>query len=62
MARRQILTQAAIRRAVQGAQSAGIKVGRVEIQDGRIVIYSSAEADTSPVSEYDAWRAKRDAR
>lgn len=62
MPRRQILSQAAIARAVKGAQSAGLKVGRIEIEDGRIVIYSCAEADTSPVSEYNAWRAKRDAR
>jgi hypothetical protein len=61
MARRQVITQAAIARAVKGAQAAGLKVGRVEIEAGKIVVYSSAEVSAAPVSEYDAWRARRDA-
>jgi len=62
MPRRQVITQAAIARAVKGAQAAGLKVGRVEIEGGRIVVYSGEEAGTPPASAYDAWRAKRDAR
>lgn len=63
MPRRQIITQAAIARAVKGAQAAGLKVGRVEIEDGKIVVYSTSEdARPEPASEFDAWRAKRDAR
>lgn len=62
MPRRQTVTQAAIARAVKGAQSAGLKVGRVEIEGGRIVIYSGEDARQEPTSDLDAWRAKRDAR
>lgn len=62
MARRQVITQAAIRRAVNGMQAAGLKVGRVEIENGRIVVYSSDEARPEPASKLDAWRASRDAR
>ncbi|MHC2108349.1 hypothetical protein [Methylobacterium sp. CM6246] len=62
MARRQVITQAAIARAVKGAQSAGLKVDRVEIEAGKIVLYSGTGAVKDSVSEYDAWRAKRDAR
>ncbi|MGX9984553.1 hypothetical protein [Methylobacterium fujisawaense] len=62
MARRQVITEAAIRRAVKGAQAAGVKVGRVEIEGAKIVVYSGAEAGTPPVSAYDDWRKKRDAR
>lgn len=55
-------TQAAIARAVKGAQAAGLKVGRVEIEGGKIVVYSSEDARPEPASELDAWRAKRNAR
>ena len=62
MPRRQTITQAAISRAVKGAQAAGLEVSRVEIEGGKIVLYSSADARHEPASELDAWRAKRDAR
>lgn len=62
MPRRQTITQAAISRAVKGAQAAGLKVGRVEIEGGKIVLYSSTDVRQEPASELDAWRAKRDAR
>ncbi|MCJ2084289.1 hypothetical protein [Methylobacterium sp. J-090] len=62
MQRRQVITQAAIARAVKGAQAAGLKVGRVEIEGGKIVLYSSEDAPKDSASEFDAWRAKRDAR
>lgn len=62
MARRPIITQAAIARAVKGAQAAGLKVGRVEIEGDRIVVYSGEDTAKDSVSEFDAWRAKRDAR
>lgn len=61
MPRRRVFTQAAIVRAVKGAKAAGLKVGRIEIQDDKIVVISSEGAGTQPNSEYDAWRAKRDA-
>ena len=62
MPRRPIITQAAISRAVKGAQAAGLKVGRVEIEGGKVVIYSSEDTRPVPASDFDAWRAKRDAR
>ena len=62
MARRQVITQAAIARAVKGAQAAGLKVGRVEIEGGKIVLYSGEDVRPEPGSDFDAWRAKRDAR
>lgn len=62
MARRQTVTQAAISRAVKGAQAAGLKVGRVEVEGGKIVVYSSEDVRAEPASEFDTWRARRDAR
>lgn len=62
MARRQTITQAAISRAVKGAQAAGLKVGRVEIEGGKIVLYSGEEARSEPATLLDGWKAKRDAR
>lgn len=63
MARRQTATQAAIARAVKGAQAAGLKVDRIEVEGDRIVIHSSPEAaQAEPATEFDAWRARRDAR
>lgn len=62
MPRRQTITQAAISRAVKGAQAAGLKVGRVEIEGGKIVLYSGEDAPKDSASDFDAWRAKRDAR
>lgn len=62
MARRPTITQAAISRAVKGAQAAGLRVGRIEIDGGRIVIHSGNDVRQEPASDFDAWRAKRDAR
>lgn len=61
MARRQIITQAAIARAVKGAQAAGLKVGRVEIEGDRIVIHSGEEP-VGPMTKLEAWRAGRGSR
>jgi len=61
MPRRQIITQAAIARAVRGAQAAGLKVGRVEIEGDRIVIHSGEETVAS-MTKLEAWRANRGAR
>lgn len=62
MPRRSVITQAAIARAVKGAQAAGLKVGRVEIEGDRIVLHSADGAPTEPLSAFDNWKAKRDAR
>lgn len=62
MPRRRTITQAAIARAVKGAQAAGLKVGRIEIEGDRIVLHSSEGASPEPLSAFDSWKVKRDAR
>ncbi|MGH1575014.1 hypothetical protein ACRAWG_35670 [Methylobacterium sp. P31] len=62
MSRRQIITKAAITRAVAGAQAAGLKVGRVEIAEGKIVIHPVEPAKSTADNPLDVWRAQRDAR
>ncbi|ACA18253.1 hypothetical protein M446_3880 [Methylobacterium sp. 4-46] len=62
MPRRRTITKAQIARAVSGAQAGGLKVDRVEIADGTIVIHSGEPAKAETATEFDAWRAKRDAR
>lgn len=62
MSRRQSVTQAAIARALKGAQAAGIKIGRFEVEGGKVVIYSSNDIRPEPATDFDAWKVKRDAR
>ena len=62
MVRRIAATQAAIARALKGARAAGLKVSRVEIEGGKIVLYSGEDVRPEPASDFDVWRAKRDAR
>ena len=62
MPRRPIITQAAIARAVKGFQTGGLKVGRVEIDGGKISVYSTEDVRQEPASEFDGWKAKRHAR
>ena len=57
-----VITQAAISRVVKGARAAGLKVGRVEVEGGKIVIYSTENEGQEPAFDFDAWRAKRNAR
>jgi hypothetical protein len=47
---------------VKAVQAAGLKVGRVEVEGGKVVIYSCEDVRPEPASDYDAWRMKRDAR
>ena len=64
MARQTALpTKAAVTRAVRGVQAAGVNVGRVEIDGGKIVIIAATAASAAePATDFDSWRAKRDAR
>lgn len=55
MARQRTTTQAQIARAIKGAQSAGLKPAKVEVEpSGKIVIYTEAVAAT-PETELDEW-------
>ena len=58
MPRRSTITQAAIARAVKGAQAAGLKVGRIVIEGDRIVIHSGEKVAT-PLTKLETWRASR---
>lgn len=53
--------QTDLTRALKGARAAGIEVARVEIgPDGKIVIWPGQDA-VEPVTDFDRWKAKRDA-
>lgn len=62
--RKPLITQADVSRAVKGAQSAGLKVQRVEIDPatGKIVVVSGGDAPTEPLNSFDAWKARDNAR
>lgn len=60
--RRSAFSQSDITRVIKASVAAGLKVGRVEIEDGKIVVYSASDAPAGPASTYDTWKAKRDAR
>jgi len=64
MSRGKTLTQAAVTRAIKGAQSAGIKIQRIEIEPatGKIVVVSGEGSPAEPLSPFDAWKAKENAR
>lgn len=62
MPRRQMITQAAIARAVKGAQAAGLKVERVEIDGDRIVIHSGEVVSAGEPTLLAQWRAGRGSR
>lgn len=52
-----------VTRAVKAALKSGLIIIRTEIEpDGKIILVHSGERMTSPVTELDQWRAKRDAR
>lgn len=62
--RKPLIRQADVSRAVKGAQSAGLKVQRIEIDPatGRIVVVSGEGTPSEPPSPFDAWKAKDNAR
>jgi hypothetical protein len=62
--RKPFITQADVSRAVKGAQSAGMKIQRVEIDPatGRIVVVSVDSVPSELSSPFDAWKAKDNAR
>lgn len=64
MTRRKPFTQADVSRALKGAQSAGLKVQRIEIDPatGRIVVVSGNELPSKAQELFDTWKAEDDAR
>ena len=54
--------QADVKRAVSGVTSSGLKVSRVEIEGTKITVFAGDAAAPLPTSDFDSWRAKRDAR
>lgn len=63
MSRRANVTQAAIKRAIQGAEAAGLRVVRIEVDPaaGKFTIHSG-EAAPPPLTPLEAWRRSRGAR
>lgn len=60
--RKPIATQAQITRAIKGAEGAGLKAARVEIDlDGKIVIIAGT-AEPEPATALDRWINGRGAR
>lgn len=63
--RRQTITKAAITRVVAGAQAAGLRIGRVEVEGGKIVIHSGEPSMGEPMpaaTPREQWRARRGSR
>jgi hypothetical protein len=55
--------QADLVRALKAARASGLAVMRTEISpDGRIIIHHSNTGPIEPEDEFEAWRARRDAR
>jgi len=62
MARRTPFRQSDLSRVLKAALSAGVPLSRVEIDpDGKIVLVAVGER-RELTSDFDAWKAKRDAR
>jgi hypothetical protein len=55
--------QADVTRAVRGVTAAGVTVGRVEVEPGKIIVHAAQpDAAVAPKSPLDDWRAARDSR
>jgi hypothetical protein len=55
--------QADIKRAVAGAQAAGLTVASVDVcrETGRITVHAAGATPAAPSTGYDAWKARRNA-
>ena len=51
------IRQADIARTVKGVVAAGLSISRLEVEGGKLVIYTN-EADAEPESPLDQWRRK----
>jgi hypothetical protein len=51
-----------VKRAVSGVTACGLKVARVEIEGSKIVVFASDPPAPLPTTDFDSWKAKRDAR
>ena len=57
--KKQRVSKADVTRAIASVQERGLKVERVEIDGGKVVIF--AGEGVPPNSAYEAWKAKRNA-
>lgn len=63
MARSVAFRQADITRAMKGAIAAGLKPSRADIdRDGKITLVFGEAAPPEPATDFDKWKAGRDAR
>ncbi|TXN14676.1 hypothetical protein FV234_17090 [Methylobacterium sp. WL8] len=61
--RRQCFRQADVSRALKGALAAGMKPTRAEITvEGQIVLSFEQAVSSTPASDFDAWKGRRNAR
>jgi hypothetical protein len=49
------VSQSAVRRLVRGAESAGIKVARIEYENGKLVIIPGTASDDVPTQPTNEW-------
>lgn len=52
------ITKAEVERVVKGVIAGGVKLGRVEVEGGKITVYSGSEAANDSASPLDEWRRK----
>jgi hypothetical protein len=56
-------TQAAVKRAVGGALACGLKVAKYEVDErGKITVFAGDPPAPLATTDFDSWKAKRDAR
>jgi hypothetical protein len=51
-----------VKRAVSGVTACGLKVARVEVEGGKIVVFTGDPPAPLPTSDFDAWKVSRNAR
>lgn len=62
MVKKQAFKQADVTRALKGAMSGGMDVGKVEIELGGKITLTASGAAPAEADEFGAWKTKRDAR
>lgn len=60
--RKRTPTEAEIKRMIRAAQATGLHVTGIRRDGDRVEVLTGAEPQAEPVTAYDRWRAKKDAR